>query len=213
MTLDFIAIDFETANRFHGSPCQVGLALVAGSRIQATWGSLMRPPPPHDWFSPDCTEVHGIAECDLTGQPSFERLWPEIESRIAGRPVVAHNAAFDISVIRDATSHCGFDWPTLDFACSLLLARRHYDIPTHTLDAVTAAAEIPMTHHHDAVHDAIACADIVLDMAQRTSASSLDELLRVSGIAWGKLGPGNHEPCHSTKSLAPPAQSVAPTLF
>ena len=213
MSLEFIAIDFETANRLHGSPCQVGLALVIDDHVEATWGSLMRPPVGNDWFSPDCTEVHGIAECDLVGKPSFERLWPDIEKRIAGRPVVAHNAAFDMKVIRDATTHCGFDWPTLDFGCSLLLARRHYDLPTHTLDAVAGAAGIPLDQHHEAVHDAVACALITLDMAQRASASSLDELLRVSGIAWGKLTPDHHEACHPTRTLACPASSIAPTLF
>lgn len=213
MSLEFIAIDFETANRRHASPCQVGLALVVGDEVQTTWGSLMRPPHGNDWFSPDCTEVHGITECDLEGQPSFERLWPEIEKRIAGRPVVAHNAAFDMKVIRDATSQCDFEWPTLDFGCSLLLARRHYDLPVHTLDAVAQAANIPLSQHHDAVHDAVACALITLDMARRASASSLDELLQVSGIAWGRLAPDHHEPCHPTKTLARPDSHLAPTLF
>ncbi len=213
MSLEFIAIDFETANRRHGSPCQVGLALVADHNVQATWGSLMRPPYGNDWFSPDCTQVHGIVERGLVGKPTFEQLWPDIEKRIAGRPVVAHNAAFDMSVIRDATSHCSFDWPTFDFGCSLLLARRHYDLPEHTLDAVAQEAGIPLNQHHDAVHDAVACALITLDMARRASAASLDELLRISGIAWGRLAPDHYEPCHPTKSSAYPDSHLAPTLF
>lgn len=213
MSLDFIALDFETANRRHGSVCQVGLALVRDGRIQDTWGSLMRPPHGLGRFDPDCTQVHGIVENDLTGRPTFERLWPEIEERLGGGPVVAHNAAFDISVIREATHHCGFDWPTLDFACSLLLARRHFDLAEHTLDAVAAAAGIPLERHHDAVHDAVACALITLDMARRASASSLAELLRVSGLALGRLDPDRHEPCHPTRTTAHVDHQLAPTLF
>lgn len=213
MGIEFVAVDFETANRSHGSPCQVGLALVGDGRVEATWGSLMRPPPGRDWFDAECVLVHGIAERDLDGQPSFERLWPEIERRLAGRPIVAHNAAFDISVIRDATSRCGFDWPTIDFACSMLLARRHHDLPEHTLDAVAAAAGVPLGRHHDAVDDALTCARITLNMAQRVRAESLDELVRVSGLAWGRLSPGTYEPCSPTRATTVLDADRAPTLF
>lgn len=213
MGVEFVAVDFETANRRHGSPCQVGLALVREGRIEATWGSLMRPPHGRDWFDAECTLVHGIAERDLTGQPSFERLWPDIERRLAGRPVVAHNAAFDMSVIRDATSHCGYSWPTLDYCCSMLLARRHHDLPEHTLDAVAAAAGISIGRHHDAVDDAVACARITLDMAERAHTSSLDDLLRVSGLGWGHMAPELFQACSPTGAPAVLDGALAPTLF
>ncbi len=76
MSLEFVAI--ETASRRPGSPCQVGIALVADGQVRQTWGSLMRPPPGRDWFDPDCTGVHGIDERDLDGQPRFERLDPAL---------------------------------------------------------------------------------------------------------------------------------------
>ena len=52
MSLEFVAIDFETANRRPGSPCQVGLALVRDGRVEATWGTLMQPPYGRGWFDP-----------------------------------------------------------------------------------------------------------------------------------------------------------------
>jgi len=213
MELEFVALDFETANRRPGSPCQVGLALVRHGRVEATWGSLMRPPHGRGWFDPDCTQIHGIVERDVEDQPTFERLWPDIERRLVGRPVVAHNASFDIGVIRDATTHSGYDWPALDFACSLLLARRCYDLPDHTLDAVAATAGIPLIQHHDAVQDALACALITLDMAQRVSADSLDDLIRVSGLAWGRLAPDHHQACRPVRAATPLAAGLTPTLF
>ena len=213
MSLDFIAIDFETANRRHGSPCQVGMALVRDGRLEATWGSLMRPPRGRGWFDPDCCEIHGIGEGHLEGQPTFEQLWPHIAARLTGRRVMAHNAAFDVSVIREATSYCHFDWPTFDFGCSLLLARRYYDLPEYTLDAVANAAGVPLDHHHDAVHDAVACALITLDMARRASVSSLDDLLVASGVAWGRLAPDHHEPSRPTKPVELVDPELSPTLF
>jgi len=52
-----------------------------------------------------------------------------------------------------------------------------------------------------------------LDMAHRASAASLDELLRVCGLAWGRLAPERHEPCHPVRTSAPLAVALAPTLF
>ena len=213
MALDFVAIDFETANRSPASVCQVGLALVRDGRVGQTWGSLVRPPCGLDWFDPACTQVHGIVERDLDGQPSFERVWPEINKRLRGYPLVAHNTAFDILVIREATAVCDYDWPSVEYGCSLLLARRRYDLPMHTLDAVAEAAGIALVNHHDAVADALACALITIDMAQRVSAVNLDELLRFSGIAWGRLAPGTHEACHPVKTHTPIDTALSPTLF
>lgn len=213
MGMEFVALDFETANRSHGSPCQVGLALVRDGRVEGTWGSLMHPPPTRHWFDAECVLVHGIAENDLAGQPTFSELWPEIVRRLGDRAVVAHNAAFDISVIRDATSLCGIDWPTLDFACSMLLARRHHDTAEHTLDVVAAAAGVPVEHHHDAIDDALTCARITLDMARRAHVDSLDDLLRVSGLTWGRLSPGHYEPTSPTRAPAVLDGDSAPTLF
>ena len=33
MSIDFVALDFETANRFRGSPCAIGLAVVRDGKI------------------------------------------------------------------------------------------------------------------------------------------------------------------------------------
>ena len=40
----------------------------------------------------------------------FGELWPILEDRIGGRPVVAHNASFDMSVLRYELDHMDL-WP------------------------------------------------------------------------------------------------------
>lgn len=52
MSLDFCAIDFETANAFRGSPCAVGLARVVDGQIVETRRLLMQPPEGYDSFDP-----------------------------------------------------------------------------------------------------------------------------------------------------------------
>lgn len=208
--LDFVALDVETANPFRGSICQVGMARVRAGRVVGTWGTLLRPPAGRDWFDPDNVAVHGIRAQDILAAPSLDEAWSQIVTRLAGRPVVAHNAAFDMGALHAAASVTGLDHPSLDVACSLVLARKRYDVPRHTLDACCSAAGIPLDHHHEAVADARAAADLVIDMAAQVEAQDLDELLTASGVRWGHLDLEGYTPC---RSVAPDAGTAVPRLF
>lgn len=212
MSLDFVAIDWETANRYRSSPIQVGLAVVRGGKVAETWGSLMRPPRLFNRFDPDCVAIHGLLPDDVAGQPTFLELWPEVERRFEGLPLVAHNAAFDIPVIRDTLRISGRPSPTLDFACSLVLSRRHCSLEHFGLDAVAADLGVLLAQHHDATADATACAGITLDLAARAGARSLAELLEASGVEWGHLGPDTYTPCREAPVAVVAAFEEA-TLF
>lgn len=187
MALDFVAVDWETANPSYASACQVGMALVRGGRIAAHWATLVRPPVGGDHVHPDNEAVHGITADRLRLAPHFREVWPRVLARIGSLPVVAHNAAFDTRVMRDSALIAGFRWPTLDFACSLVLARCHLQLPDYTLPGCSSAIGVPLSRHHDALSDALACAQITLHLADRVGTESLDGLLHVSGVAWGHI--------------------------
>ena len=78
MSLDFCAIDFETANSFRGSPCAVGLARVMDGQIVETGRLLMRPPEGFDHFDAFNIWIHGITPEMVKGQPLFAERLPEI---------------------------------------------------------------------------------------------------------------------------------------
>ena len=124
MGLDFTAIDFETANGFRGSPCAVGLTKVRGGRVvdEASW--LMRPPANHDHFEFHNTRIHGIRSEDVAGLPRFGELFPEIGAFIGDDILAAHNAAFDLGVIRSGLEVSGLPGPAYDYVCTVVLSRR-----------------------------------------------------------------------------------------
>ncbi|MCK6691279.1 MAG: DNA polymerase III subunit epsilon, partial [Thermoanaerobaculia bacterium] len=68
--LDFVTIDFETANEFRDSPCEIGLTFVANSKIQETKSWLIKPK--YDWFNPFNIYIHGISESDVKKSPTFD---------------------------------------------------------------------------------------------------------------------------------------------
>ena len=185
MGLDFVAIDFETANHFRGSPCAVGLTRVTDGHVTDTVSTLIY----QEEFDGFNILIHGITPDDVVDAPPFDVVWPELLDWIGSLPIVAHNAAFDTGVIRDALDQDGTPWPDLTYACTLVMGRRTYDLPSYRLPFVAEAAGIDFNPdlHHNAEADAELSALIMLDIARRNGASSLDDLASGLGIRLGRI--------------------------
>lgn len=182
MGLDFTAIDFETANGFRGSPCAVGLTKVRSGRVvdEASW--LMRPPANHDHFEYHNVRIHGIRSEDVAGLPRFGELFPEIGAFIGGDILAAHNAAFDLGVIRSGLEVSGLAGPAYEYVCTVMLSRRCYSLVSNSLPFAAEEAGVPLVNHHDAAEDARACAGILIDIAARNKANSIAELYISLGL-------------------------------
>ncbi len=177
MALEFTAIDFETANGSPASPCAVGLVRVVDGEIQESLSMLFRPPYPNNWFHEGNIRVHGIRPEDIADAPDWEDVLPELLLFTDGLPFIAHNASFDMGVLRASAQAVNFDLPDLNYACSLLMARKTYNLDSYRLNAVAYAVGHEEFNHHDALADADACARIVLHMANRHEAEDLEGLL------------------------------------
>lgn len=181
--MDFTAIDFETANGFRGSPCAVGLSKVRGGVVveEASW--LMRPPENHDAFDHHNVRIHGIRPDQVAGLPRFGELFPEIGAFIGGDVLAAHNAAFDLGVIRSGLEVSGLPGPAYDYVCTVMLSRRCYSLVSNSLPYAAEEAGVPLVNHHDAAEDARACAGILIDIAGRNGAASIADLYLALGLA------------------------------
>lgn len=155
---DFVAIDFETANRKPTSACAIGLVRVERGRIVHRFATCIRPPT--RWF--EFTHVHGLTWVDVADAPSFAEVWPAIAELSRGvQFLAAHNAQFDRGVLRACCAEASLRPPPAPFRCTVELARRAWGIYPTRLDVVSARLGIPL-RHHDAASDAEACASIVL---------------------------------------------------
>ncbi|MGF6821705.1 DNA polymerase-3 subunit epsilon [Microbacterium sp. ZKA21] len=174
--LDFTAIDFETANSSPASACSVGLVRVRGGEVVAMTGWLIRPPAGHDEFQEWNVRIHGIRPEDVEDAAT----WPEQFDRLcdfAGADVlVAHNAGFDLNVLRKASDATGLQCPPYRSLCSLQVARKTYQLDSYRLPKAAAAAGFAEFSHHDALADARACAQIVIDAARRHGAADVHAL-------------------------------------
>lgn len=196
MSLSFCAIDFETANGFRGSPCAVGLVKVVEGHIVDTRRYLMRPPEGYDDFDPFNIEIHGITSVMVRDQPRFAQRLPEILAFAAGLPFVAHNAAFDMGVIRDACDVSDLAWPKVTYACTLVFSRVAWDLLSYSLPWVAEAAGFPFEHHHDPDADAHAAASILLAIGRHFGAASLEDIVASTHAQIGSMDPESWSGCH-----------------
>jgi len=159
----FVAIDFETANNARESACAVAAVRVEGNRIVDRFESLIRPPPGPFLHS----GIHGITESMVARAGSFRSVWPQLRRLFGGAAfLAAHNAPFDRSVLRACCTREGLEVPTLPFLCTVQVSRQQWGIYPTKLPTVCDKLGIPLSHH-DALSDAVACANIVIRARQQ----------------------------------------------
>ncbi len=177
--MDFTAIDFETATGSRDSACSVALVRVAGGRLVDSFHTLIRPP--GNRYSSFNISIHGIRGEDTAGAEDFAGIWPELLARLSGRLVVAHNAPFDMGVLKACLARYDLDWPSFSYADTVAIARRAWpELPNHKLNTVAEHLGIHF-HHHDALEDARTCAEIPLRAGE--AAGDFRAFARELGVA------------------------------
>lgn len=161
---NFAAIDFETANGARSSVCSVGVVVVRNGEVVDRFYSLIRPEP--DYYAYFCQRVHGLSRRDTCNAPRFPEVWAEVEERIYGLPLVAHNARFDESCLRAAFDCYDMRYPGYTFHDTLAASRRKFGatLENHQLHTVAEACGFILEDHHHALADAEACAAIAKEI-------------------------------------------------
>jgi DNA polymerase-3 subunit epsilon len=182
VALDFTAIDFETANSSNASACAVGLVRVRDGRIVDKAGWLIRPPAGHDVFFELNVRIHGIRPEDVAGAATWGRQLADLAAFAGDDILVAHNAGFDMAVLKRACDATGDECPPYRYACSLQVARKVYRLDSYRLPFVAAEAGFADFPHHNATADALACAHVMIDAANRVGAADIDGLAAAVGV-------------------------------
>lgn len=191
--LDFTAIDFETANSYRGSPCAVGLIRYRSGQAVDHRRWLIRPPEQVDYFAPFNVALHGIDANTVRDAPRWRDALPAIVDYIGDDIVVAHNAAFDIGVIRYACAVDNIEWPALRFLCTLVMSRRALRLPSYRLPFVTDACGVKLDDHHDPLADARAAGGIIGAFAARHGVTDLEDLAIAHRMSVGHMSSGVYQ--------------------
>jgi DNA polymerase-3 subunit epsilon len=194
VSLDFTAIEFETANQQPGAVCAVGLVRVRDGRVVHKSGGLVRPPEGLGEFADFNTSIHGITAEMLAGAPTWRRVAAWIVDYTGQDILISHNAGFNIGVLRHACTADEIPWPQANFLCTMVLARKAFQLPSYRLPFVAAECGVELVGRHQVLINARGTALIAVAMAQQHEASTPTELADALGINMGRLEPGRYIP-------------------
>ncbi|CAH0417185.1 3'-5' exonuclease [Periweissella fabaria] len=176
--MDFIAFDFETANASRNSAVSLALTVVRNDQIVDEFYSLLNPQTDFHWRN---VQIHGIHAADVVDAPTFAELWPTIAPFFApDKLVIAHNAAFDNSVLKASLLANSIHIPSYLSLDTVRVAKKVFpNLANHKLNTVADYLQIPLDHHHNALDDSVAAANILLNINQQFGPNIVQPFIKV----------------------------------
>lgn len=154
----FVAFDVETPNRMNNRMSAIGITVLEDGVIKDAYYSLINPQCRFDYFN---TRLTGISEQSVKDAPTFPEVWDRIGPLLSGGLITAHNAVFDLGVLKKCLHDYGIIWkPYVRYVCTVQMGRRILPGISHKLDDMCAYYGICLDHHQ-AASDSRACASIL----------------------------------------------------
>ena len=158
--MKFAVVDLETTG---GKPAdgritEIGVVLMDDTNVEGTFQALVGPGVP---IQPFVQRLTGITDEMVQGKPQFSSVAETMRELLQGRIFVAHNVQFDSRFMIAEMKRCciKFDPPRL---CTVKLSRRFFPgLPSYSLHNLTQSLELPEFNHHRALADAMAAAEIL----------------------------------------------------
>ncbi|MBP1684737.1 MAG: hypothetical protein H6Q33_880 [Deltaproteobacteria bacterium] len=149
----FVVVDLETTGGSAAAAniIEIGAARIHGGRVIEEFQQLVDPGVRLPHF---ITQLTGIDDAMLAGQPSIGEVWPRFLDFLGDGVIVAHNAAFDLGFLNAAAlaqSGRALPHPHL---CTLRLARRLVpELRRRALDVVAGHFGVTISDRHRALGD------------------------------------------------------------
>lgn len=157
--LNFTAIDFETGSGYMNSVCQVGLVKVENGIIKDSFVELIKPP--NNFIRYDWTiNCHGISPSDTANAPTFAESYPKWKHFVENQILVAHNVRFDYECL----TTCLRDFCNINMSFKTYCTMRTWAgaFKSKSLAACCQGNNIELKNHHNALADAMACAELFI---------------------------------------------------
>ena len=175
---EFVAFDIETTglNAQTDRMTEIGAVIFSGGEVRQTFNTFVNP---QRHIPADITQLTGIRDQDVADAP-LEKEAMEMFMAFAGdRPLIAHNAHFDVGFMTAAALRNGLRFSPVFLDTLALSQALLTDLKRFKLDIVSNHLGLPQFNHHRASDDAMVVARIMdkfLPMLRQQGARTVDDI-------------------------------------
>ena len=147
---------------------EIGLIVIEGGELIETWQTFIDP---KVTLPPFIQRLTGITPGMIKGAPVFLDIAEELLSKLNGRTLVAHNARFDYSFLKNEFERAGFTYNAKPL-CSVKFSRNLYpQFKRHGLSQIINRFDLAIENRHRALDDA----KMIYQFFQKSSALFPDD--------------------------------------
>ena len=175
---EFVAFDIETTglNAQNDRITEIGAIRFSGGNVLDTFTTFVNP---ERHIPAEITQLTGIRDSDVADAPSEEEAIRRFIAYVGDRPLVAHNAHFDVGFVTAAALRRGLRFTPV-FLDTLALSQTLLpELKRFKLDTVSNHLRLPQFNHHRATDDAMVVARIMekfLPMLRNHGAVTIDDI-------------------------------------
>lgn len=172
--MDFVAIDVETANADQSSICQIGIAEFRNGVCANTWKTYVNPETDFDEFNID---IQGITPEMVKDAPTFLQLKLPLYRYLKNKVVVCHTL-FDQKAIHKAAQMYDIQIPECQWLDSHYVAKKTWFDQLNSFGLKNVSEFLGFNfQHHDALEDAKAAGNIIIEASKKTGKNLNDFLI------------------------------------
>lgn len=193
--VEYVTIDFETANSHPTSACSVGIVGSKKGEVVFEKYYLINP---EEEFASQNILIHGIYPEDVKNEKTFPMLWEEIRPLLDGNIVFAHAANFDITVLKSLLQKYNLPFPKIRIGCTLRLSRIAFNDSLTSFKLSNISNYLEVSHnHHNAISDALICYYIIERCKRMYQVYDCVDLFEEVGLCFGYLDESKYRSCYS----------------
>ncbi len=175
----FVVFDLETTGLsvYSDDIIEIGAVKVQNGQIVASFSELVKP---HKPIPAEAIEISKITDDMVAHSEPITRVLPRFMEFVGDSVLVAHNATFDMGVLREACRKQNIPLPNTSLDTLELSRTLFPELNRHRLNVVAKHLGVSLENHHRAADDAAAAAGILLKcfamIQKKYSVSGIQEL-------------------------------------
>jgi len=190
VTDEFVAFDIETTglSALNDEIIEFGAVIFREGKAAETFSAFVDPGRP---IPPEITRLTGISTDMVRGQGALPEVLRDFLAFAGDRPIVAHNADFDMSFLKEACRRTGMEREFVSIDTLALSRALIPELKKYKLNIVADHLGLADFRHHRASDDAITCGEIYVRLTKRLAEHGVEDLGAVNDLCRGLRGDGS----------------------